>query len=108
MGRKPEVVYTDDEGALNSKEIQGYFKHENIKHIVSRGHAPVAERAIRTFKALLYKIVESGESAQWHVAVPKALTLYNYKMASESYKHDTERCATEQKRVGCQIAHGIA
>ena len=98
MGRKPEVVYTDDEGALNSKEIQGYFKHENIKHIVSRGHAPVAERAIRTFKALLYKLVESGESGQWHVAVPKALTLYNYKMVSRA-TNMTPNDARQSKNV---------
>jgi hypothetical protein len=84
MGKKPEVIYTDDEGALNSKEIQKYFRDEHIKHIVSRGHAPVAERAIRTFKALMYKLVENNELGQWIVVIPKALTLYNYKMVSRA------------------------
>ena len=37
MGGKPEVVYSDDEGALNSKEIQGYFNQNDIKHIVQEG-----------------------------------------------------------------------
>jgi hypothetical protein len=50
MGGKPEVVYSDDEGALNSKGIQAYFNQNNIQHIVSRGHAPVAERSIRTIR----------------------------------------------------------
>ena len=72
MGGKPETFYTDDEGALNSKEIQNYFKHENINHIVSRGHAGVAERAIRTFKSLMYKLVENNEGEQWIVVAPKA------------------------------------
>ena len=84
MGKKPEVIYSDDEGALNSKEIQNYFKNENIKHIVSRTHAPVAERAIRTFKDLMYKLEEDHELGQWIVVIPKALMLYNYKMVSRA------------------------
>jgi len=84
MGKKPEVIYSDDEGALNSKEIQNYFKNENIKHIVSRTHAPVAERAIRTFKDLMYKLEENHELGQWIVVIPKALMLYNYKMVSRA------------------------
>jgi hypothetical protein len=61
MGGKPEVVYSDDEGALNSNEIQTYFNENKIKHIVSRGHAPVAERAIRTIKDLIYRRIDNSE-----------------------------------------------
>ena len=37
MGGKPETVYSDDEGALSSNEIQTYFNENKIKLIVSRG-----------------------------------------------------------------------
>ena len=30
MGGKPESVYTDDEGSLNSKLLQDYFKEHDI------------------------------------------------------------------------------
>ena len=80
MGGKPEVVYSDDEGALNSKEIQAYFNTNNIKHIVSRGHAPVAERSIRTIKDLLYRRIDNSGETQWTAVLPHALTVYNYKM----------------------------
>ena len=80
MGGKPEVVYSDDEGALNSKEIQAYFNTNNIKHIVSRGHAPVAERSIRTIKDLLYRRIDNSDEKQWTAVLPHALTIYNYKM----------------------------
>ena len=55
MGGKPKTIYSDDEGAFNSKEIQKYFNDEGIRHPVTRGHAPVAERQIRTFKDMIYK-----------------------------------------------------
>ena len=50
MQGKPESIYSDDEGAFNSKLLQDYFKEHNINHIVTRGHAPYAERGIRTIK----------------------------------------------------------
>ena len=54
MGGKPESIYTDDEGSLNSKLLQDYFKEHNIKHITTRTHAAVAERAVRTIKDLIF------------------------------------------------------
>ena len=54
MGGKPESIYSDDEGAFNSKLLQDYFKESKIDHIVTRGHAAFAERAIRTIKNLIY------------------------------------------------------
>jgi tartrate dehydratase beta subunit/fumarate hydratase class I family protein len=49
------MVYTDDEGSLNSKLLQDYFKEQNIRHITTRTHAAVAERAVRTIKDLIYQ-----------------------------------------------------
>ena len=48
MGKKPETIYSDNEGAFVSNEIQKYFKDNNIRHITTLTHAPVAERQIRT------------------------------------------------------------
>ena len=50
MGGKPETIYSDNEGAFVSNEIQDYFKNKGIRHITTLGHAPVAERSIRTIK----------------------------------------------------------
>ena len=103
MGGKPEVVYSDDEGALNSKEIQSYFNQNDIKHIVSRGHAPVSEISIRTIKDLMYRQIDStdppkgapplGGETQWTKLLPKALTIYNYKM-----KHRTTKFTPAEAR----------
>ena len=59
MGKKPKIVYTDDGGALNKQATQRCFKDENIQHHRTRAHPSFSERAIRTFKDMLYTRVEA-------------------------------------------------
>ena len=61
MGKKPKIVYTDDEGAISKESIQTYMKEQNIQHHITRARPNFSERAIRTFKDLLYKRVEEDE-----------------------------------------------
>ena len=61
MGKKPEIIYTDDETALSTDAIQKHLKDENIEHHRTRGHPNFSERAIRTFKDMLYRRVEADE-----------------------------------------------
>ena len=79
MGGKPISIYSDDEGAFNSKEIQKYFNDEGIRHLVTRSHAPVAERQIRTFKNMIYKRLEApkNEGKQWYDLLDQVLVTYN-------------------------------
>lgn len=79
MGGKPKTIYSDDEGAFNSKEIQKYFNDEGIRHLVTRSHAPVAERQIRTFKNMIYKRLEApkNEGKQWFDLLDPVLVTYN-------------------------------
>ena len=51
MGRKPDKIYTDDEGSLNKEAIQKYLKDENMEHHRTRAHPNLSKRAIRTSKA---------------------------------------------------------
>ena len=61
MGKKPQFIYTDDETSFSTSYLQKYFKDEGIQHYITRGHAPFAEVAIKTFKTQLYKRVEADE-----------------------------------------------
>ena len=40
---QPLSVYSDDEGALNSKKLQAYFQGEGIEHIITKLHANQAK-----------------------------------------------------------------
>ena len=61
MGGKHILLYTDDEGAWNTKSIQGCLNEHNIEHQRTRGHAQFSERGVRTFNDALYKRVEADE-----------------------------------------------
>ena len=58
MGKSPDVLYTDDEGSFHSKQAEQFYKEKSIEHLITRGHAPYAERAMRTIKAMIYKRIE--------------------------------------------------
>ena len=82
MGGKPLVFYTDEEGSFTSKLVKNYFLDNHIQHIITRGHAAVAERSIRTIKDLIYRRIEDNPEAKWTDAkiLANALTNYNYRM----------------------------
>ena len=61
MGKKPKMIYTDDEGAMNKEAIQKYLQEQNIEHHRTRAHPNFSERAITAFKDLLYRRVEADQ-----------------------------------------------
>ena len=82
MGGKPDTIYSDNEGGLASKDAQQFFRDEKIRHLVTRGHAPVAERTIRTIKAMLYARLEANPGKDW-----KDLLTQSVKSYSEAHVH---------------------
>ena len=60
-GKKTKNIYTDDEGAMNKEAIQKYLLEQNIEHHRTRAHPNFSEKAIRTFKDLLYRRVEADQ-----------------------------------------------
>ena len=61
MGKPPDILYTDDEGSFHSKEAEEYYKNNKINHLITRGHATSAERAIRTIKDMIYKRIPNNQ-----------------------------------------------
>jgi hypothetical protein len=88
MGKKPEIIYTDDEGALHKPSIQDYVNENKITPYITRNHAWFAERFIRTFKSMLYKRIDQGkvENPQWVDFVYPIMLTYNNKMVHSSIK----------------------
>ena len=44
MGKKPQIIYTDDEGAVTSNDFRQYVEDEGIVLYRTRGHPEFAER----------------------------------------------------------------
>jgi hypothetical protein len=105
MGHKPEILYSDDETALSTDAIQKYLKDENIKHIITRSHAWFAERAIRTFKEMLYKRIENSkeEKPQWKDFIFEILLTYNNKLKHSSTNHTPNEAKNNKSELNVKI-----
>ena len=78
MGGKPKMIYSDNEGALNSNLFKNYCESENIKSITTRSHAWVAERFIRTLKDMINKRIKNNDKS-WKEVIFEVLLTYNNK-----------------------------
>ena len=58
MGGKPEILYSDQEGGIRSKDTQRFLEVQKIKMIFTRHHAAFVERQIRTIKSMILKRAE--------------------------------------------------
>ena len=98
MGKKPEIVYTDNELGLGTEAVNNLLKERGIDHIITRSKAWFAERAVRTFKSALYKRVENSkkEDVQWTDFIYPILLTYNNKNKHSTTNH-TPAAARNQK-----------
>ena len=81
MGKKPKIIYTDEEGSFNSKYFQEYLKQVGISHLATRTHPWYVERYIKTFKNLLYKRLQDIDKT-WIELIEPINNVYNNKMRS--------------------------
>ena len=93
----PMSVNSDDDGAFATKnQVQDFFNSEGINHTVTKTHANVAERFIRTMKNKIHHRVRFN-NRRWTDALTPALKQYNSTShsstrmtPSEAHKDDNE------------------
>ena len=81
---QPLSVYSDDEGALNSKKLQTFFKEEGITHVVTKTHANQAERMIRTIKKMIGDRLRHYKTKTWVEVLKPSLHRYNDQVHSST------------------------
>ena len=86
MGKKPKLIYSDEESSLKTEMITSYLEEEKIELHKTRGHPAFAERFIRTFKDKFYKRIENDEkkgteNIQWIDYITDIMLTYNDKDA---------------------------
>jgi hypothetical protein len=106
MLKKPKMIYTDDEQALQTAAMKNYFNDNKITHYVTRHHAAFGERFIRTFKKMFYKRIENEEQTyvyivpQWTDYIDEIMIAYIYKKknihSGTGFTPDDARRATNQ------------
>ena len=78
---------------------------KNIKHIITRSHAWFAERAIRTFKEMLYKRIENSKEKkpQWKDFIFEILLTYNNKLKHSSTNHTPNEARNNKNELNVKI-----
>jgi hypothetical protein len=71
----PITVYSDDDRAFKA-EVKAFFESEMINHVITRSHAHVAERFIKTLKSAIHDRVRNTDR-KWEDMVPFVVTKYN-------------------------------
>jgi ribosomal protein L21E len=79
LGGKPKQLYSDEEGAFNSKIYQKFLNQNNIKHIQTTTHAHTVERFIATFRMNLQRRLDAlnQDKSKWIEHVDSILNKYN-------------------------------
>ena len=76
---KPKYIWSDKEPAFLSKEMQQFFKDNNVKiyHTNSHLKAVVIERFNRSLRELMMKEFVKNNNTVWYDILPKLIKIYN-------------------------------
>ena len=76
---KPKYIWSDKESAFLSKEIQQFFKDNNVKiyHTNSHLKAVVIERFNRSLRELMMKEFVKNNNTVWYNILPNLIKIYN-------------------------------
>ena len=76
---KPKFIWSDKEPAFFSKEMQQFFKDNNVKiyHTNSYLKAVVIERFNRSLRELMMKEFTKNNNTVWYNILPKLIKIYN-------------------------------
>ena len=76
---KPKYIWSDKEPAFFSKEMQQFFKDNNVKIYDTNSHlkAVVIERFNRFLRELMMKEFVKNNNTVWYNILPKLIKIYN-------------------------------
>ena len=76
---KPKYIWSDKESSFLSKEMQQFFKDNNVKiyHTNSHLKAVVIERFNRSLRELMMKHFTKNNNTVWYNILHKLITIYN-------------------------------
>ena len=76
---KPKYIWSDKEPAFFSKEMQQFFKDNNVKiyHTNSHLKAVVIKRFNRSLRELMMKEFVKNDNTVWYNILPKLIAIYN-------------------------------
>ena len=98
---KPKYIWSDKEPAFLSKEMQQFFKDNNVKiyHTNSHLKAVVVERFNRSLRELMMKEFVKNNNTVWYNILPKLIKIYNNRYHSTIKMKPTEVNKSNEKYI---------
>ena len=108
MGGNPKTIFSDDEGGMNSKVVVHWLNEQNIRYLITKAHAGLAERTIRTMKAMIYSRIESAkardnEVKRWVDVLFPVLLTYNHVDKHHTIKMTPDEARKPQNHLKVKI-----
>ena len=98
---KPKYIWSDKEPTFLSKEMQLFFKNNNIKiyHTDSHLKAVIIERFNRSLRELMMKEFVKNNNTIWYNILPKLIKIYNNRYHSTIKMKPTQVNKSNEKYV---------
>ena len=98
---KPKYIWSDKEPAFLSKEMQLFFKNNNIKiyHTDSHLKAVIIERFNRSLRELMMKEFVKNNNTIWYNILPKLIKIYNNRYHSTIKMKPTQVNKSNEKYI---------
>ena len=102
----PKTLYTDEEGGIYNQQVIDFLAKKGTRLVTTRTHAGVAERAIRTFKDMLYKRIEASKepNPQWVKTMNEVLVTYNYGKEHAATKMTPDEARKPSNRLKAKLS----
>lgn len=78
----PERIWSDEESAMWSNELNDYFESLGIKLIMTGGHSAPAELGIKRIKKILYLHMYTKDSPRWYTILDETVKKCNENILS--------------------------
>ena len=103
----PEFIWSDKEPAFLSKEMQQFFKNNNVKiyHTNSHLKSVCIERFNRSLRELMMKHFTKNNNTVWYDILPKLINIYNNRYHSTVKMKPIEVNKSNEKYIKRKYIH---
>ena len=98
---KPKFIWSDNESSFLSKQMQQFFKNNNVKiyHTNSHLKAVVIERFNRSLRELMMKEFVKNNNTVWYNILPKLIKNYNNRYHNTIKMKPTQVNKSNEKNI---------
>ena len=98
---KPKYIWSDRESSFFSKEMQQFFKDNNVEiyHTNSHLKAVIIERFNRSLRELMMKEFVKNNNTVWYNIIPKLIKIYNNRFHSSIKMKPIEANKSNEKYI---------